>query len=117
MQFNSIDRKHTALAALNRMYDVIDEETILILSNLLNDNKIDKIFVTSCLRTAGEIGEKVLLNEVKTNKDFSVRVASCHAFSFRIPAYPKYIEVRLERKETSDIIKNLPGKFCNYYGK
>jgi len=69
------------------------------------------------LRTAGEKGEKILLKELKTNSEFSVRVAISSVLAFRTTKLPNYLEIRLDRNDTFSIAKTLPGSFCTYYGK
>jgi hypothetical protein len=84
------DRKHSALAALNRMHDLVgDSETLVKLAKFLSDPKVEKIFLCSTIRTSGREGEKILLEEAKTNKDFSVRVAIASVLSYRLPKNPK----------------------------
>jgi HEAT repeat protein len=69
------------------------------------------------LRTSGEEAERILLEEIKTNKDFSVRAAIASVLSYRLPKYPRYLEVRLDKNDSYAITKNLPGNFCTYYGR
>ncbi len=115
---NLPDRRHSALAALNRLHDLVgNKETLLKLSKFFNEQKCEKIFLSSTIRTSGWEGEKMLLNELKTNKDFSVRVAICSVLSYRTPKNPKYLKILLDQNDTYSICKNLPGSFCTYYGK
>jgi hypothetical protein len=71
----------------------------------------------STLRTSGQNAEKILLDEIKSNKDFSVRAAIASVLCYRLPKYPKYLEMRLDKNDSYAITKNLPGNFCTYYGK
>jgi hypothetical protein len=115
---NVPDRRHSALAALNRMHDLVgDTDALSKLSKFFHESKVEKIFLSSTIRTAGVEGEKILLNELKNNKDFSVRVAIASVLSYRLPKTPKYLKIRLDSNDTYSITKNLPGSFCTYYGK
>lgn len=115
---NVPDRRHSALAALNRMHDLVgDTDALSKLSKFFHESKVEKIFLSSTIRTAGVEGEKILLNELKNNKDFSVRVAIASVLSYRLPKKPKYLDIRLDSNDTYSITKNLPGSFCTYYGK
>jgi HEAT repeat protein len=100
------------------MYDLVnDSEIINKLARLFQDPKTEKIFLSSTLRTSGLEGEKLLINEIRTNKDFSVRVAITSVLNYRLPKYPKYLDIRLDNNDTYSLTKNLPGNFCTYYGK
>jgi HEAT repeat protein len=115
---NNPEKRHSSLAALNRMHDLVgDPETLNKLSKFFHDSKLEKIFLSSTIRTAGDPGEQILLHEIKTNKDFSVRVAIASVLAYRLPRYPKYLEVRLDKNDTYSITKCLPGSFCTYYGR
>jgi hypothetical protein len=112
------DKRHSALAALNRMHDLVgDSDALNKLSKFFHEAKIEKIFLSSTIRTSGLNGEKILLNELKNNKDFSVRVAIASVLSYRLPKNPKYLKLRLDNNDTYCLTKNLPGSFCTYYGK
>jgi HEAT repeat protein len=100
------------------MYDLVAEsEALTVLSKFFHDSKVEKIFLSSTIRTSGEEGEKILLQEIKNNKDFSVRVAIASVLSFRMPKYPKYLDIRLDKNDTYAITRSLPGSFCTYYGR
>ena len=115
---NDSYRRNIALAALNRMHDLVDEdETLNTLQSLFNEPKVKKDFIASILRTSGEEGEMILLNEIKTNKDFNVRAAIANAFSYRIPKNKKYLDIRLDNNDAYSISNHLPGSFCTYHGK
>ena len=115
---NIPERRHSALAALNRLHDLIsDNETLVALSKFFNDHRIEKIFLSSTLRTSGIKGEKILLNEIKNNKDYSVRVAIASVLDYRLPKYPIYLKMKLDKNDAYSLSKNIPGKFCTYYGK
>ena len=115
---NDSYRRNVGLAALNRMHDLADDdETLSNLQALFNEPKVKKDFIASILRTSGEEGEMILLNEIKTNKDFSVRSAIANAFSYRIPKNKKYLDIRLDNNDAYSISNHLPGSFCTYHGK
>ena len=111
------ERRNSALAAINRMHDLVDDpDTLEKLEGFFSEPKIKKDFISSILRTCGPDGELILLNEIKTNKDFSVRVSIANAFSYRVPKVQKYLDVRLDKNDTYSVSNNLPGSFCTYYG-
>jgi len=111
-----MDKRHIALSALNRLNDLVADPAIIQhLLKYFHDPKIEKIFVASILRTCGEIGEKVLLNEVKNAKDFSVRVAACSVLGYRLSSFQKNLELRLDKQYTYDIV-NSSGKFFTFHG-
>ena len=115
---NNAERRHSALAALNRLHDLIsDNDTLTSLNKFFNDHRLEKIFLCSTLRTAGIKGEKILLNEIKSNKDYSVRVAIASVMDYRLPKDPRYLRMRLDKNDAYSLTKNIPGKFCTYYGK
>jgi hypothetical protein len=100
------------------MHDLLDDPEILSkLAKLFYDQKIEKIFLSSTLRTSGNEAERILLEEIKINKDFSVRAAIASVLSYRLPRYPKYLDIRLDKNDSYAITKNLPGNFCTYYGR
>lgn len=69
------------------------------------------------MRTSGEKGEKILLKELKSNNDFSVKVAIASVLAYRTSKYPNYLDIRLDKNDSFSIAKTLPGSFCSYYGK
>lgn len=100
------------------MHDLVNDiEIINKLARLFQDPKVEKIFLSSTLRTSGMDAEKILINEIRSNKDFSVRVAIASVLNYRLPKYPKYLDIRLDNNDTYSLTKNLPGNFCTYYGK
>ncbi len=115
---NSAQRRNIALSAINRMHELVnDPDTLEKIDSFFNEPKIKKEFIASILRTAGPFGEMILLNEIKTNKDFEVRRAIANAFSYRIPKNPKYLKMKLDKNDTYSNTNNLPGSFCKYNGK
>lgn len=114
---SDFQRRNTALAALNRMHDLVDDpDNLEKLESFFGEPKIKKDFIASILRTSGTEGEMILLNEIKTNKDFAVRTAIANVFSYRLPKVQKYLDIRLDKNDTYSVAKNLPGSFCTYYG-
>lgn len=116
LHINNNDRRHIALAALNRMNDLVGDSNIIQhLIKYFADPKIEKIFIASILRTSGDIGERVLLNELRTSKDFAIRVAICSVLSYRVSSFQKSLDIRLDKKNTYDIVNNS-GKFFTFHG-
>lgn len=115
---NNADRKHSALAALNRMHDLVgDTDALDKLAKFFHEPKIEKIFLSSTIRTAGLEGERILINEIRNNKDFSIRVAIASVLAYRLPKRPNYLKIKLDNNDTYSLTKKLPGSFCTYYGK
>ena len=115
---NSAQRRNIALSAINRMHELVNDiDTLEKIDSFFNEPKIKKDFIASILRTAGPEGEIILLNEIKSNKDFEVRRAIANSFSYRIPKNPKYLKMKLDKNDTYANSNNLPGSFCKYHGK
>ena len=111
------DKRIIALSALSRMHDLIgDEDTIEIMLQLFQEQKIKKDYVASILRTCGYEGEIVLLDELKTNKNEEVRTAIVNALSYRTPKQQKYLTIVLDKNDTYAHSNYLPGSFCTYHG-
>lgn len=111
------DRRHIALAALNRMWDLAsDKETLDKLSRFIQDPKLDKLFLCSVIRTAGPQGEETLIKEVKSNREFAFRIAALSCLTYRIPLSKKHLDIRLDLEDTYSITNNPPGMFCEYIG-
>ena len=112
------ERRHACLAALNRMHEIIaDDDSLQRIRDLFADNKIDKIFVASILRTCGFEGEQILLKELKYSKDFTVRVASASVLFYRLNKEVNRLQVILDNNDYESNAKYAPGTFCKYLGK
>lgn len=115
---NDTQKRNSALAALNRMHDLVDDsDTLEKLEGFYSETKIKKDFISSVLRTSGMEGEMILLNEIKSNKSIDVRVSIANSFSYRLPKIPSYLSIRLDKNDTFSVTNNLPGSFCIYHGK
>ena len=110
-----------ALSALNRMYDIINEEKMInLIGKLFYNNRFKnhKLFIASILRTCGgEFGENILLNELDRSCDQSMKEIICKILGFRLPKKPTYLDIRLDKNDTDSIVKNPPGLFCKYFGQ
>lgn len=114
---NNLERRNSALAAINRMHDLVnDSDTLEKLEGFYCETKIKKDFISSILRTSGIDGEILLLNELKVNKDIDVRVSIANCFSYRLPKTPSYLKIRLDKNDIYSVTHNLPGSFCTYHG-
>ena len=114
---NNFERRNSALAAINRMHDLVnDSDTLEKLEGFYCETKIKKDFISSILRTSGIDGEILLLNELKVNKDIDVRVSIANCFSYRLPKTPSYLKIRLDKNDIYSVTHNLPGSFCTYHG-
>lgn len=95
-----INKRHISLAALNRMNEIIDDDEVLeILRKLAsNQNKIEKLFICSTLRSAGIKGERILIEELNKTNDFGLKVAIITSLSHRINIKKSYLKVKLHDK-------------------
>ena len=114
-----INRKLEALSALNRLYDLNQDEFLLkkICEKFRDESlKNYKIYIASVIRGCGKIGEEILLRELETNNNFNTREEICKVLGYRLLEKPNYLEIYLDRESRMNT-QNLPGKFCQYYGK
>ncbi len=114
-----INRKLEALSALNRLYDLNQDEFLLkkICEKFRDESlKNYKIYIASVIRGCGKIGEEILLRELETNNNFNTREEICKVLGYRLLENPNYLEIYLDRESRMNT-QNLPGKFCQYYGK
>ena len=115
---NNFQKRNIALSAINRMHDLVnDSDTLEKIDSFFDDPKIKNEYISSILRCSGREGEEILLQEIKYNKDPDVRSSIANCFSYRIPKYPKYLNIKLDKNDIYSITKNLPGSFYKYYGK
>ena len=112
------DKIHSALAALNRLYDLAgDAETIQKIGQFLTNNKVEKMLLASTIRTIGEEGENYLIHELENTKDNFLKIAIISVLSYRRPKKPAYLKIKLENRDYNDKNKlYLPGSFCKYIG-
>ena len=114
--------RHSALASLNRMYNIVDDDFILFenLANFYkepNTNKLEKIFLSSVFRFSGIRGELFLVNKLHEDIDYTIKIAIISVLAYRIPRYPNYLNVNLDLYNSKSIINKLPGEFSEYKGK
>ena len=115
---NNFQKRNIALSAINRMHELVnDSDTLEKIDSFFDDPKIKNEYISSILRCSGREGEEILLQEIKYNKDPEVRSSIANCFSYRIPKYPKYLNIKLDKNDIYSITKNLPGSFYKYYGK
>ncbi len=91
-------RINFALAALNRLYWIVHGEDNIefAISELFNNQKINKNLIASTLRTSGVLGTKMISGLARNHKDFSVRSAICKALGHVLTAEKiKLIEIKL----------------------
>lgn len=111
--------RHSALASINRLYGVVDEEVTFKMSQFFKDpnsNKLEKIFLSCAIRSCGPFGEKLIIEELYRTKDYSTKVAIITALSNRLPKYPKYLKFNLTDNDCVELSKSLPGNFYTYSG-
>lgn len=85
---------------------------------MFNEPKIDNKYVASILRN--KYGEKLLLNELRTNKNDDIRSAICSVLCYRFPKKIIPFKIRLDNGFNNDISSmnlNIPGSFYTYQGK
>jgi len=114
-----INRKLEALSALNRLFDLIQDEFLLrkICDKFKEESfRNYKIFIASVIRGSGKIGEDILLKELEVNTNFNTREEICKVLGYRLLKNPNYLNIYLDREIRMNS-QNLPGKFCQYYGK
>ena len=111
-----INRKLEALSALNRIYDLNQDEFLLkkICEKFRDESlKNYKIYIAYIIRVCGKIGEESLLRELETNNNFNTREEICKVLSYRLL---KNLEIYLDKEHRINT-QNLPGKFCQNYWK
>lgn len=112
-------KRNIALSAINRLNYLLDEpETLQKILDLFNEPKIDNKYVASILRN--KYGEKLLLNELRTNKNDDIRSAICSVLCYRFPKKIIPFKIRLDNGFNNDISSmnlNIPGSFYTYQGK
>eukprot|EP00743_Colponemidia_sp_Colp-15_P010125 GILK01011120.1.p1 GENE.GILK01011120.1~~GILK01011120.1.p1 ORF type:complete len:1104 (+),score=179.34 GILK01011120.1:3-3314(+) len=94
-----LSRRLAAVAVLNRLYDRLGASTtaLPILKDLLIQGGVDRDLAASTVRVCGSAGEQVLLDLLKRDPNGRVRAASAQALSWRVPLYPKHIEVKVHK--------------------
>jgi len=116
---NDYKKRNIALSAINRLNYLLDEpETLQKILDLFNEPKIDNKYVASILRN--KYGEKLLLNELRTNKNDDIRSAICSVLCYRFPKKIIPFKIRLDNGFNNDISSmnlNIPGSFYTYQGK
>ena len=116
---NDYKKRNIALSAINRLNYLLDEpETLQKILDLFNEPKIDNKYVASILRN--KYGEKLLLNELRTNKNDEIRSAICSVLCYRFPKKIIPFKIRLDNGFNNDISSmnlNIPGSFYTYQGK
>eukprot|EP00742_Colponemidia_sp_Colp-10_P013942 GILJ01015785.1.p1 GENE.GILJ01015785.1~~GILJ01015785.1.p1 ORF type:complete len:1102 (+),score=158.76 GILJ01015785.1:87-3392(+) len=94
-----LTRRVAAVAVLNRLYDRLSASTtaLPILKDLLIQGGVDRDLAASAVRVCGSAGEQVLLDLLKRDPNGRVRAASAQALSWRVPLFPKHIEVKVHK--------------------
>jgi len=111
-------KRHSSLMALSKMYDLLNDKEILdSLHSFIEDTKIEKILLVRTIRNAGPLGEEILIDELKTNSDITIRLAIASVFSYRTPKYPNYLSIKLDPNDNDYFQINSPGSFCKYIGE
>ena len=118
---HNLNRIQESLSALNRMYDLVNDEQILLqLSKFLYQPNFKnyKRYIASILRNSNtEIGENILLNELNKSSDHQTREIVAKILGWRVMKNPPYIDITIDNNDTCSVIKNPPGCFCKYYGE
>lgn len=114
---NNHERRLAALSALSRMKDLVNDSVLLNkLCSCFNDSKIRKGFIASILRTSGDIGEKLLIEQLDKSNDPNVKIAIINVLSYRVKKQETYLRIKLDENNTFSIANKMPGLFFNYHG-
>jgi len=118
----NINRKLEALSALNRMYDLIDENLLYKISEKFNEENFRNYFlyIASIIRSANnetDVSENILLYHLENNNDINVKLAISRVLGCKVRRNKNYLKMFLDNNNVSENKKNLPGKFFRYIGE
>ena len=121
---NNIDitRKLEVLSALNRMYDLIDENLLYKISEKFNEDNFRNYFlyiasIIRCANNETDVSENILLYHLENNNDINVKLAISRVLGCKVRRNKTYLKMFLENNNVSENKKNLPGKFFRYIGE
>lgn len=111
-----IKKKISALNALNRMFHLISSSGIIpILTTHLKEGLLDRQLICSCLKGAGEEGEKTLLKIIKNTNNNKIKLAILSVLPWRTEN-ANIIKILVEEFLVGEHYKQNPGTMCIYKG-
>jgi hypothetical protein len=120
LKSNDISRRIEALSALNRLYDIINNENILEeISNKFDDDKFKNyhLFLASILRCAGIYGLHYLIENLEKSDNIKTREIICKVLGYRLLKKPNYLEIILDNNDVKSNSFIQIGKLWKYYGE
>ena len=119
LKSNDINRRVEALSALNRLYDIINNDNILEeISNKFDDDKFKSyhLFLSSILRCAGISGLHYLIENLEKSDNTKTREIICKVLGYRLLKKPNYLEIILDNNDVKSNSFIQIGKLWKYYG-
>ena len=120
LKSNEIDRRLEALCALNRFYDILDDEDLLNeISIKLNDEKFKnyQLYLVSILKCAGMNGLHYLIENLERSDNSKIREIICKVLGYRSMKKPNYLEIILDNNDVQSNSFIPIGKLWKYYGE
>jgi len=118
---NDINRRIEALSALNRFYDVLNNDKINLeeLSNKLSDEKYKnyQIYIASILKCAGNNGIYYLIDNLEKSENSKKREIICKILGYKLNNNPDYIDIILDNNDVQSNNFIQIGQLWKYYGE
>ena len=119
LKSNDISRRIEALSALNRFYDILNNNNLLEeISNKFEDEKYKNyhLFLASILRCAGINGLHFLIENLEKIDNAKSREIICKVLGYRLLKKPNYLEIILDNNDVQSNSFIQIGKLWKYYG-
>ena len=117
---NDINRRIEAFSALNRFYDILDNDKLALeeLSNKLSDEKYKnyQIYIASILRCAGDNGLYYLIDNLEKSENAKKREIICKILGYKLENNPDYLEIVLDNNDIQSNNFIQIGQLWKYYG-
>ena len=117
---NDINRRIEAFSALNRFYDVLNNDKINLeeLSNKLSDEKYKnyQIYIASILKCAGNNGLYYLIDNLEKSENSKKREIICKILGYKLNNNPDYIDIILDNNDIQSNNFIQIGQLWKYYG-
>ena len=117
---NDINRRIEAFSALNRFYDVLNNDKINLeeLSNKLSDEKYKnyQIYIASILKCAGNNGLYYLIDNLEKSESSKKREIICKILGYKFNNNPDYIDIVLDNNDIQSNNFIQIGQLWKYYG-